>query len=61
MTTENQTLRRSVEQVKHCVQEALSVIERNEDLDLAQDDLRHARDLLVQQILPALAKKQRVE
>lgn len=40
------TLRRNVQQVGHCVAEALSVIEMCEDRLCALDDLNHARLLL---------------
>lgn len=39
------TLRRNMEQARHCVQEALSVVEHMEDLRCAMDDMLHASDL----------------
>jgi len=40
------SLRRTLEQAKHCVVEALSVVEHEEDPRCALDDAQHARDLL---------------
>lgn len=40
------TLRRTIQQVKHCVEEALSVVERDEDIRCALDDLDQAEALL---------------
>lgn len=48
------TLRRTVEQVKHCLEEALSVIEREEDLRGALDDVSQAQALLEDTIVPNL-------
>lgn len=47
------TLRRMVQQVKHCVEEALAVVENTEDTRCAIDDLEHARALLDQCIADA--------
>lgn len=47
------TLRRNLQQALHCVQEALSVVERDEDLRCAVDDVKHAR-LLLDEIAPVL-------
>lgn len=41
------SLRRTVQQVKHCVQEALDVIEHGEDMGCALDDLEQAKALIV--------------
>jgi hypothetical protein len=41
------TLRRNLQQILHCVQEALSVVENQEDLLCAFDDLSGAQELLV--------------
>lgn len=46
----NVTLRRMVQQVGHCVAEALSVIERDEDTRCAIDDLQQA-ELLIEKCL----------
>lgn len=43
---ESVTLRRNLQQAKHCIEEALSVVERGEDLDCAIDDTEHAQSLL---------------
>lgn len=40
------TLRRMIQQVKHCTEEALSVIEREEDTRCAIDDLEQAATLI---------------
>jgi len=40
------SLRRTLEQVKHCVEEALSIIVHNEDARCAKDDLWAAGELL---------------
>lgn len=40
------SLRRSLEQARHCVQEALSVVERGEDPRCALDDVVQAAQLL---------------
>ena len=40
------TLRRTLEQVLHCVEEALSVVEHGEDARLARDDVEQASTLL---------------
>jgi hypothetical protein len=40
------SLRRSLEQARHCVQEALSVVSRSEDPRCAMDDVIQAAQLL---------------
>ena len=40
------TLRRTLEQVLHCVEEALSVVEHGEDARSARDDVEQAVSLL---------------
>lgn len=40
------TVRRTLEQVVHCAQEALSIVENTEDGRCAVDDLLQARDLI---------------
>ncbi len=42
----NVTTRRTLEQVKHCVEEALSVVERKEDPTHACNDLDQATQLI---------------
>lgn len=42
------TTRRTVQQIKHCVEEALAIIERNEDARCAVDDLDQAGALIAQ-------------
>jgi len=50
------TMRRSLEQTKHCVEEALSVVrEEEEDIGLAVDDLEQAASL-IQMLLPKMKK-----
>lgn len=44
------TLRRMIQQVKHCVEEALSVVERSEDTRCAIDDLEQA-DMLIEKCI----------
>lgn len=40
------TVRRNLQQVKHCVEEALSVVENGEDRECALDDLQQAMLLI---------------
>lgn len=47
-------LRRNLEQAKHCIVEALSVLDHGEDRAMAIEDCEHARDLLVEAVLPKL-------
>ena len=42
----NVSMRRTLEQAKHCVEEALSVVERGEDSRCALDDLAQAGELI---------------
>jgi hypothetical protein len=53
------TVRRSLEQAIHCLQEALSVVEHGEDVDHAQGDVLQARDLIERVILPVLVRPAR--
>jgi len=48
------TVRRSLEQVKHCVEEALSVWENEESTECAYEDAEQAYVLLRDVILPKL-------
>jgi hypothetical protein len=50
----NVTLRRTLEQIVHCCEEALSVEMNDEDLRCAVDDLSQARNLIVDTALPQL-------
>jgi hypothetical protein len=52
-TSNHVTLRRNIQQIKHCVEEALSVIEHGEDHRSAIDDLEHA-SMLLKEVLPRL-------
>ncbi len=52
------TLRRRLEQIKHCVKEAISVMERREDARCAADDLEQALSLL-EQVLPEVKSQAR--
>jgi len=47
--------RRALQQIKHCVEEALAVVEHGEDRDLvsAVEDLEHALSL-IETVLPVL-------
>jgi hypothetical protein len=56
MSDRNVSLRRTVEQIRHCVQEALSVVENDEDLNSALDDLRHAQGLIPEAMKKIQAK-----
>ncbi len=40
------TTRRTIQQIVHCAEEALGVIEREEDIRCAIDDLNQARELI---------------
>lgn len=50
------SLRRTLEQAKHCIEEALSVIEANEYPKLAAEDVRQAETLLREVCIPELAR-----
>jgi hypothetical protein len=52
----NVSLRRNVEQVGHCVAEALSVLNNDEDVRCAVDDLEQAKSL-IETVLPKLREK----
>lgn len=51
------TLRRNLQQIVHCAQEALSVIENDEDMNCAIDDLQQASQLINDTVLPKLRKE----
>lgn len=53
----NVTLRRHLEQARHCVEEALSVVLREEDPKCAVDDCEQAVALLGNVILPRLKEQ----
>ena len=53
----NVTLRRTIQQAKHCVEEALSVVERSEDHRSAVDDLKQAR-LLIEESLDRIKREE---
>ena len=48
------SLRRNLEQAKHCLEEALSIVEQNEDMNCALDDVEQAAQLLREAIVPKL-------
>jgi hypothetical protein len=48
------TLRRSLEQVQHCIVESLSVVEHGEDVHCAEDDVHQAIELLRGKVLDEL-------
>ena len=48
------TLRRSLEQARHCIAEALSVVEHGEDVRCAEDDVHQAIELLTGKVLDEL-------
>jgi len=47
------TTRRLLQQAKHCIEEALAVVESAELTDHALDDAEHALELLESHIIPA--------
>ena len=47
------SVRRRLQQIKHCVEEALEVFEKKEDVRCAADDLLHAQELL-KNVLPEI-------
>jgi hypothetical protein len=55
------TLRRLLEQTKHCVEEALSIVEQGEDVECAIDDIEQAQELIEKEVLPALRKSGRLD
>ena len=52
----NPTTRRLLQQAKHCIEEALSVVEAGESFDHAIADAEQALELLESHIIPALKK-----
>ena len=48
------TIRRNLEQAQHCIAEALSIIEHDEDKRCAVDDLEQAVSLLSEAVIPRL-------
>jgi len=48
------TTRRLLQQAKHCIEEALAVVESGELSDHAIDDAQHALELLESHIIPEL-------
>ena len=50
------TLRRTIEQAIHCLVEAGSVLENNEDPSCARDDVVQALELIRAVILPGITK-----
>jgi hypothetical protein len=55
MSKRDLTIRRSLQQVKHCVEEALAVVEANEDRGHAVNDLEQAVLLIKTIIMPKLS------
>jgi hypothetical protein len=51
------TLRRSLEQTRNCIQEALSVVENSEDSSMALQDVEHALELIKGVVVPALRER----
>jgi hypothetical protein len=49
------TLRRTLEQAQHCVDEALSVVLHDEDMQCAVDDVHQAIELLRGKVMDDLA------
>lgn len=56
----NVTLRRMIQQVKHCAEEALSVVERDEDMRCAMDDLKQA-EMLIRECIEDAAALQKIK
>jgi hypothetical protein len=54
------TLRRSLEQAHHCIEEALSVVNHGEDLRCAEDDVWQATELLKGKVRQDLERLQAV-
>jgi hypothetical protein len=50
------TTRRLLEQVAHCIQEARSVLENDEEKECALDDLNQAVALLTQEVIPRVKR-----
>lgn len=55
------TLRRTLQQVGHCIDEALSVLEHSEDLECAVDDIEQAVAILQDRALPMLKSFQHAQ
>jgi hypothetical protein len=55
MSNRNLSIRRSLQQVKHRVKEALSVVEADEDFGHAINDLEQAMLIIKDVILPKLS------
>jgi hypothetical protein len=55
MTKRKLTIRRSLQQLKHCVDEAIAVVEAEEDVGHAMNDLEHAALLINKVLLPKLS------
>lgn len=53
-TNPTPTLRRLIEQARHCLSEASNVVENREDTSLALADVEQAMELLARHIMPAL-------
>ena len=52
------TLRRNLEQAGHCVAEALSVVDNDEDINCAIEDVKQAIELLRETVLTKLLRFQ---
>jgi len=52
----NVTLRRTIEQAIHCLEEAASVLGNGEDPRCAEDDALHAKELIRIVIAPGIRK-----
>ena len=55
MSKRKLTIRRSLQQLKHCVDEATAVVEADEDFGHAMNDLEHAALLINKVLLPKLS------
>jgi hypothetical protein len=54
--TRRVTTRRTIQQIVHCAEEALSVVERDEDPRCAVDDLEQAA-VMIERVLSALRSR----
>lgn len=61
MPKKNITLRRTLQQVVHCAQEALSVVENSEQSVLALEDIMQAQQLIQEGVIPRLRQNIEIE
>lgn len=61
MTDRAVSVRRTLEQAGHCIDEARSIVERSEDIRCAIDDVDQAIQLLRENVMPGLKKLAQVQ